>query len=108
MEKLNEAKEIMQAAGCIKAFPVYELELNTIAKVKNCDGTGESIELEKDINNLVPTFSQEMKINIEKPIACPIDSSLSKYLEFFLKDKLITPYNLDDAEYEIIAKKLII
>ena len=36
MEPLDEAKEIMQAAGCSKAFPIYDLELSGIAEVKGC------------------------------------------------------------------------
>ena len=83
VDRLDEAKEIMQAAGCIKAFPIYDLALADIAEVKGCHENGESIELEKDISKIVPNFSQEMKINAEKPIACPIDQSLSKYLEFY-------------------------
>lgn len=106
METLEEAKQIMQAAGCIKAFPVYDLRLNDIAEVKSCHKKGESIELEKDINTLVPTFSQEIVINTEKPIACPIDNSLNKYLEFHLKNKLITPCNLNVTEYEQVENKI--
>jgi len=106
MDTLEEAKEIMKAAGCIKAFPVYDLELNNIAEVKGCHEYGESIELEKDITNLVPVFSQEMVINVEKPIACPIDSSLNKYLEFSLKNRFITPCNLNVSEYEKVESKI--
>ncbi len=106
MNTLEEAKEIMQAAGCIKAFPVYNLELNDIAKVKTCNENGGSIELEKDINKLVPTFSQEMVLNMEKPIVCPIETSLNKYLEFSLKNKLINPCNLNAFEYEKIENKI--
>lgn len=106
MNTLEEAKEIMEAAGCIKAFPVYDLKLTNIAEVKSCHENGESIELEKDINKLVPTFSQEMVLSIEKPIACPIDESLNKYLEFTLKNRLIAPCNLSDVEYEQIESKI--
>lgn len=106
MDTLEEAKEIMQAAGCIKAFPIYDIRLTDIAEVKSCHETGESIELEKDICKLVPTFLQEIKINTEKPIACPIDPSLNKYLEFSLKNKLITPCNLNISEFEKIKSKI--
>jgi len=106
MEILEEAKEIMQAAGCIKAFPVYDLKLTDISKVKNCHKNGESIELEKDINKLVPTFSQEIVINLEEPIACPIDKSLSRYLEFSLKNRNISFCNLNSNEYKQVESKI--
>ena len=106
MDTLEEAKEIMQAAECIKAFPVYDLELNDIVEVKGCHENGESIEMEKDIDKLVPVFLQEMKINIEKPIACPIDKSLNKYLEFYLKNRRINSCNLNRSEYEQVERKI--
>ena len=106
MDMLEEAKEIMQAAGCIKAFPVYDLELNDIADVKSYHENGESIELEKDINKLVPAFSQEIVINTEKPITCPVDKSLNKYLEFYLKNRIINPCNLNISEYEQVESKI--
>jgi hypothetical protein len=106
METLEEAKEIMQAAGCIKAFPVYDIKLHNIAEIKSCHENGGSIELEKDINNLVSIFSQEMMLNPEKPIVCPIDGSLNRYLEFSLKNKLITTYNLKDTEYKQIENNI--
>ncbi len=106
MESLEEAKEIMEAAGCIKAFPIYDIRLTDIAEIKSCHENGESIELEKDISKLVSTFSQEMIINTEKPITCPVDPSLNKYLEFYLKNKLITPCNLDIIEFEKIKNKI--
>ena len=106
MDKLEEAKKIMKAAGCIKAFPVYDLKLTNIAEIKGCNENGGSIEIEKDINKLVPMFSQEMIINTEKPIACPIDESLKKYLEFYLKNRFIVPFNLSNNEYEKIESKI--
>jgi hypothetical protein len=106
MDTLEEAKELMQAAGCIKAFPIYDIKLTDIAEIKSCHENGESIELEKDISKLVPTFSQELEINREKPIACPIDASLNKYLEFFLKNKLITPCNLNIVEFKNVKRKI--
>ena len=66
MDVLDEAKEIMKKAGCKKAFAVYGLELNDIAEVKNCDENGESLELEKDISELVPTIEQKLVFNPEK------------------------------------------
>ena len=106
MDTLEEAKKIMQAAGCIKAFPVYDLRLTNIAEIKSCHENGQSIELEKEINKLEPTISQEMIINIEKPIACPINKSLNKYLEFSLKKRLIRPCNLNINEYEQVENKI--
>jgi len=106
MDTLEEAKEIMEAAGCIKAFPIYDLKLTNIAEVKSCHENGESIELEKDISKLVPAFSQEMILNTERSIACPIDQSLSKYLEFTLKNKLITPCNLNAKKTKKIESKI--
>ena len=106
MNTLEEAKEIMHAAGCIKAFPVYDLRLTNIVEVRSCHQNGESIELEQDISKLVPIFSQEIVINTEKPITCPIDDSLNKYLEFHLKNKLINPCNLNIIEYEQVENKI--
>jgi len=106
MDTLEEAKEIMQAAGCIKAFPVYDLKLTDILKVKSCHENGESIELEKDINKLVPNFLQEIVINREEPIVCPIDKSLNRYLEFYLKNRNITFCNLNNIEYENVESKI--
>jgi len=107
MDILDEAKEIMQAAGCIKAFPIYDINLTDIAEIKNCHKNGESIELEKDINKLVPTFTQKFKINQERPITCPININLNKYLEFSLKNKQITTCNLDISEYKKVENKII-
>ena len=106
MDTLEEAKDIMEAAGCTKAFPVYDLRLTDIAEVKSYHENGESIELEKNIRALVPTFTRELVINIEKPIACPIDTTLNKYLEFFLKNRLITCCNLSVDEFEKIESKI--
>jgi hypothetical protein len=106
MNVLEEAKEIMKKAGCEKAFAIYGLELNDIAEVKDCDENGESLELEKDISELVPTIEQKLVFNPEKPIECPLDSSLSKYLEFSIKNKSITPYNLNSDEYKRIEQEM--
>ena len=106
MNVLEEAKEIMKKAGCEKAFAVYGLELNDIAEVKNCDENGESLELEKDISELVPTIEQKLVFDPEKPIECPINSSMNKYLEFSLKNRNITPCNVSDEECEKIEEKI--
>ena len=106
MDELEEAKQIMQAAGCIKAFPVYDINLTDIVEVKGCHQNGESLELEKDINQLVSGFSQKILINMEKPIACPIDKSFNKYLEFSIKKRLIKSCNLNIYEFEQIERKI--
>ena len=107
MENLEEAKEIMQAAGCIHSFPVYDLFLHGIAEIKQCHDNGESIELSKDIQSLVPSFSQKLVINAEQPITCPLDSSYCKYLEFSLQNRQINAYNLNNNELEEIKEKII-
>jgi len=106
MKALDEAKEIMQAAGCIKAFPIYDIQLTDIAEIKSCHENGESIELEKEISKLLPNFTQELKINKEKPITCPIYHSLNKYLEFSLKNKQINTCNLNVYEFKQIENKI--
>ncbi len=106
MNVLEEAKEIMKKAGCKKAFAVYGMELNEIAEVRNCDENGESLELEKDINDLVPTIEKKLVFDPEKPIECPLDSSMNKYLEFSLKNRNITPCNLEKAECERIENEM--
>ncbi len=105
MDVLEEAKEIMKKAGCGKAFAVYGLELNNIAEVKNCDENGESLELEKDISELVPTNGQKLVFDPEKPIECPLNSSVNKYLEFSLKNKNITPCSLNGEECKRIEEE---
>jgi len=106
MNVLEEAKEIMKKAGCQKAFAVYELELNDIAEVKDCDENGETLELEKDISELVPTIEQKLVFDPKKPIECPLDGSMDKYLEFSLKNRNITPCNLSAKECEKIKEKM--
>jgi len=106
MNVLEEAKEIMKKAGCKKAFAVYELELNDIAEVKDCDENGESLELEKDISGLLPTIKQKLVFDPEKPIECPLNASMDKYLEFFLKNRNITPCNLSAEECERIEEEM--
>ena len=96
----------MHSAGCIKAFPIYDLNLTDIAEIKNCHENGESIELEKEISKLVPTLIQEIKINKDKPITCPINTSLNKYLEFSLNNKSINFCNLDNSETKMIENKI--
>ncbi|MBU0769532.1 MAG: hypothetical protein KJ687_10615, partial [Proteobacteria bacterium] len=106
MDVLDEAKELMEKAGCKKAFAVYGLELNDIAEVKDCDEKGESLELEKDISELVPTIEQKLVFDPEKPIECPLNSSMNTYLEFSLKNRSITPCNLSSEEYERIESEM--
>ena len=106
MSVLEEAKELMEKAGCKKAFAVYGLELNDIAEVKKCDENGESLELEKDIRELVPTIEQKLVFDPEKPIECPLNSSMNNYLEFSLKNRSITPCNLSKEECERIEQEM--
>jgi len=106
MNVLDEAKEIMKKAGCEKAFAVYELELNDIAEVKDCDENGESLELEKNISELAPTIEQKLVFDPEKPIECPLNASMNKYLEFSLKNRNITPYNISGEECKRIGEKI--
>ena len=106
MDNLEEAKQIMQAAGCIKAFPVYNLKIADIVEVKDCNKNGGSLELEKDINKLATAIPQELIINNEKPITCPIDKSFNKYLEFFIKIRLINICNFNAIELEQIERKI--
>jgi len=105
MNVLEEAKEIMKKAGCEKAYAVYEMELNDIAEVRDCDENGESLELEKNISELVPTIERKLVFDPEKPIECPLYGSMNKYLEFSLKNRNITPCNLDEEERKSIEEK---
>ena len=106
MNALKEAKEIMKKAGCEKAFAVYELKLDDIAVVKECNENGESIEIKKNINELVPTIEQKLVFDPKKPIECPLNDSMNKYLEFSLKNRSITPCNLSKEEHESIEEKM--
>ena len=106
MDVLDEAKEIMKKAGCDRAFAFYKLELYDIAEVKNCSKNEEIIEMEKEISKLVPSMKKEIVLERDEPIECPLDASLSKYLEFSLKDKIITPYNLSSEECERIKQAI--
>jgi len=106
MDVLEEAKELMKKARCEKAFAVYGLELNDIAEVRRCDENGESLELEKDISELVPTIERKLVFDPEKPIECPLNASMNKYLEFSLKNRNITPCNLGAEECERIEEEM--
>lgn len=106
MNSLEEAKEIMKKVGCEKAFAVYELKLNDIAVVKECNENGESLEIKKNINELVPTIEQKLVFDPEKPIECPLNESMNKYLEFSLKNRSITPCNLSKDEYTRIKEEM--
>lgn len=106
MDVLEEAKEIMKKAGCEKAFAVYELKLNDIAEVRDCNEDGETLEIEKNINELSPTIEKKLVFNPEKPIECPINDSMNKYLEFSLNNRSITPCNLDEKECKKIEEDM--
>ena len=106
MNVLEEAKDIMKKAGCKKAFAVYGMGLNEIAEVRSCYENGEYLELEKDINDLVPTIEKKLVFDPEKPIECPLNSSMNKYLEFSLKNRNITTCNLDKDECERIENEM--
>jgi len=95
MDVLEEAKEIMKKAGCEKAYAIYDLELNDIAEVRDCNENGESLEISKEINELSPTIEKKLIFNPEKPIECPINDSMDQYLEFSLKNRSITLCNLN-------------
>lgn len=104
METLEEAKEIMEKAGCGKAFAVYSLELSKIAEVRNCNNKGEEIELESNVDNLVSIIEKKLILDLGKPIEYPLNSSMDKYLEFSLKKRSISLCNLDSFEIERIER----
>jgi hypothetical protein len=106
MDILEEAKKLMIEAGCEKAYAVYKMDLCGLAEVRSCNENGESIEIEKSINELVPTIQQKLEFDPEKPIECPLNSSMDKYLEFILKTKTIIPCNLKDNEFKKLKEKL--
>ena len=106
MDVLDEAKEIMKKAGCEKAFVVYGIELDNIAEVRSCNEKGEAIELERDVSKLVSTIERKLVLDQEKPIECPLNSSMNKYLEFSLKKRNITPCNLSSEECKKIEEKI--
>ena len=106
MSVLDEAKELMTKAGCEKAYAVYKMELNGLAEVRSCNENGESIEIEKNISKLVPIIEQKLEFDPAKPIECPLNSSMDKYLEFILKNRNIIPCNLNDEEFRNIEEKL--
>ena len=104
MDRLEEAKEIMEELGCEKAFAVYGIELEKIAEVRSCNEKGEAIELESDVWNLVSTIEKKLVLDQEKPIEFPLNSSMNKYLEFYLKDRSISLCNIDSFECDRIEK----
>jgi hypothetical protein len=106
MDVLEEAKEIMKIAGCEKVFAVYGMELENIAEVRGCNEKGEKIEIEGDVSKLVPCIEKKLVLDQEKPIECPINSAMSKYLEFSLKSRYITPYNISAKECERIEEEM--
>jgi hypothetical protein len=105
MDTLEEAKDIMEKVGCTKAFAVYSLELSKIAEVRSFNEKGEYLELEKDIDKLTPIIKRKLEIDPEKPIECPLNTSMNKYLEFSLKDRTVTPYNICSEESKRIEDK---
>jgi hypothetical protein len=106
MNVLEEAKELMKKAGCEKAFAVYGLELCDIAEVRSCNEKGETIEIEKNISELSPTIERTLVFDPEKPIECPLNESMNKYLEFSLTNRNILPCNLSVEECERIEKDI--
>ena len=106
MDVLEEAKEIMKKAGCERAFAVYELKINDIAVVRDCNENGESLEIEKKISELEPTIEQKLLFDPDKPIECPLNDSMNKYLEFSLKNRSITPCNLNSNECKKIEEEM--
>jgi len=106
MDVLEEAKEIMEKIGCEKAFAVYGMEIDNIAEVRGCNEKGEAIELERDVSKLVSIMERKLVLDPEKPIECPINSSMDKYLEFSLKYRKINPCNIDSVECERIEDKI--
>jgi hypothetical protein len=106
MDVLDEAKKIMIKAGCEKAFAVYKMDLCGLAEVRSCNEKGESIEIEKNINELVPIIQQKLEFDPDKPIECPLNSSMNKYLEFILKNKNIIPCNLNEDEFIELENKI--
>ena len=51
-------------------------------------------------------FFGEIINDPEKPIECPLNSSMNKYLEFLLSNRNIVPCNLSDDEYKQIEERL--
>ena len=47
-----------------------------------------------------------IKSGTEKPIECPLNGSMDKYLEFSLKNRNITPCNLSGKECKRIEDKI--
>ena len=62
--------------------------------------------MKRTINHLDPAIVKVLEIDQEKPIECPLNSSMDKYLEFSLKNKSITPYSLDNTERERIKQAI--
>jgi hypothetical protein len=106
MDALDEAKEIMKKAGCEKAFAVYDLEINDIAEVRECNENGESIEISKNISELSPTFERKLVFNPEKPIEFPLNDSMDQYLEFSLMNRSITTCNLNTKKSKEIEENI--
>jgi len=106
MKILEEAIELIRMAGCEKAFAVYQLKLNNIATVKDCNKNGESLEIEKNVSELVSTIDCKLELDPRKPIECPLNSSMNKYLEIHLQNRSINLCNLSEEEYFTIKNKI--
>ncbi len=106
MDILEEARELIREAGCEKAFAVYRLNLNNIATVKDCNEKGETLEIEKNVRDLVSTIDCKLEIDPQKPIECPLNSLMNKYLEIHLQKRTINFCNLSKEEYLKIKTKL--
>ena len=53
-----------------------------------------------------PVKTKKLVVDENQPIECPLNSSMNKYLEFSLKDRSITPYNLENFEYDKIEEDI--
>ena len=52
-------------------------------------------------------FTQQLYINKEKPISCPLNGMYDKYLEFFLDKKQVKACNLDSKEFLDLENKIV-
>jgi hypothetical protein len=106
MEILDEAREIMDEAGCKNAYAIYKLKINEIIDVKEFNKNYGNIELKRTINQLNPAIVRILELDIEKEIECPLNSSPDKYLEFSLENRSIKTHNLRDNEIDDLKKRI--
>ncbi len=106
MDVLEEAKEIIEKAGCKNAYAVYKLNIDEIAEIRECNKKCEFIELKRNPHDLDPGIVKELEIDKEKPIECPLGSSSSKYLEISLINRSIVPYDINNIELERIEQEI--